>query len=49
MQDYKFGFMQCRVEKLGLGRAEDAWTKCLTKERCVKSIWQLGKRCSVRI
>ena len=28
---------------MGLGRVEDAWTKCLLYGRCVKSISQMGK------
>ena len=28
---------------MGLGKVEDAWTKCLQQGRCVKSILEMGK------
>ena len=34
---------------VGLGRVEDAWTKCLMYGRCVKSISQMGNMYSGRL
>ena len=34
--------VQCDRSNMGLGRVEDACTKCLLYDRCVKSISQMG-------